>query len=190
VGTQTALAVVGLVDPRPVEFWLNGARIIGYDVPCWRIDALGGTSAVPETVVQHIREEQASLAIAHLTRGLGHHPGAPLLLLEIANFKLHRLDDLPGATELYRQASLNPDAPYYAARIYAELLLRQGREQAAYEWLVGLHRRLPPDWEEPLAMADFVLARIRELEAQLGVPPSARYVPSLERADDYRASSR
>jgi hypothetical protein len=179
-GTHAALALVAAVDPRPVGFWLNGARMIGYDMPYWRIDALGGQTAVPTNVVRHVMDEQARAAVAHLEKAFASHPGDPLVHIEIANLQLQRLDDLPGATEHYRQAALQPTAPFYAARVYAELLRRQGRERAAYDWLVALHPKLPPERENPYAMADTVLARIRELEERLALVPADRYQPGRE----------
>ena len=68
-----------------------------------------------------------------------------------------------------------PDAPYYAARIYAELLRRLGRPRDAYVWLRHLHATLPPDDEA--AMPGVVLQRIRDLEGVLAIPPGERYAP-------------
>jgi hypothetical protein len=177
VATTAALQLVAAVDPRPVAFWINGARMIGYDMPFWRIDALGGEAALPNAVVRHITEVQARAAIAHLEKAFVHHPDAPLLHIEIANFLLQKLDDLPAATEHYRLAALQPGAPFYAARVYAELLRQQGCERAAYDWLVALHPTLPLERENPYAMADTVLARIRDLEEKLALAPAARYQP-------------
>ena len=179
-GTSAALALVAAVDPRPIGFWLNGARMIGYDMPFWRIEAAGGEATLPTAVVRHLNEEQARAAIAHLDKAFVHHPDHPLLHIEIANLLLQKLDDLPGATEHYRLAAQQPTAPYYAARIYAELLRQQGRERAAYDWLVALHPTLPPERENPYAMADTVLARIRELEEKLALAPASRYQPGRE----------
>lgn len=177
-GTHAALALVAAIDPRPVGFWLNGARMIGYDMPYWRIDAMGGEAAVPAPVVRRLMDEQARAAVAHLEKAFVHHPDEPLLHIEIANFQLQRLGDLAGATEHYRRAALQATAPYYAARVYAELLRRQGRERSALDWLVALHPTLPP--ENPYAMAADVLARIRALEEKLALPPAARYQPGRQ----------
>ena len=174
-GTQTALRLVGLVDPRPLFFWVNGARMIGYDMPGWRIEAAGGPEAVPVSVQQRIDEEQARLAIAHLERGLVHHPRNPWLYIEIANLQLHRRHDVEAAAAFYRLAAVQAGAPYFAARIHGELLRRLGRDREAYDWLVAVHRRLPPD--DPRAVPEVVLARIRVLEEKLALPVAERYRP-------------
>ncbi|MFT3829212.1 MAG: hypothetical protein QM691_05830 [Opitutaceae bacterium] len=173
--TQAALALVAAVDPRPVGFWLNGARMIGYDMPYWRVDALGGEAALPAGVVRRVHEEQARAAIAHLEQAFAAHPNNPLVHIEIANFELQQLGDVAAAAEHFRQAALQPTAPYHAARLHAELLRRLGRERAAYDWLVALHPTLPAEQENPYAMADAVLARIRELEERLALAPAERY---------------
>jgi hypothetical protein len=174
-GTRRSLELVTAIDPRPLTFWLNGARMLGYDMPGWRVAALGGESVIDAAIRQRIEEEQAQAALAFLARGLRAHPQHPLLLLEVANLHLHRRRDVAAAADLYRRAAEQPRAPQFAARIYAELLRQLGRDREAYAWLVALHPRLPTD--EPAAAADLVLERIRTLEAKLAVPPAARYRP-------------
>lgn len=177
-GTQAMIRLVTAVDTRPLLFWITGARIIGYDMPVWRVDALaaGQGSAVPAVVQQRITAEQVEAALGLLTRARVYHPNEPQVLIEMAALRHRKLGDLAGAAELYREAASVPGAPYYAARIRAELLKQMGRPREAYDWLVAVHRHLPPD--DPMAMPDIVLGRIRELEDQLGVPPAERYRPA------------
>ncbi len=178
VGTQAALELVTAVDPRPVAFWVNGARMIGHDMPYWRIDRAGGEGAVPAGVAERVFAAQARAAIAYLEKGFANHPDEPLLHIEVANLQLQRLGDLPGATEHYRLAARQPAAPFYAARVYAELLRRGGRDREALEHLVALHPTLPR--ENPFALADEVLWRIRGLEERLALPAAERYQPGRQ----------
>lgn len=176
-GAQTLIRLVTTVDSRPLIFWVNGARMIGYDMPVWRIDAAArGGADVPAVVQTRIYHEQAMAALAVLERARSHHPGEPLLLIEMANLRQRKLGDLAGAAELYRRAAHMPGAPFYAARIYGEMLKQLGRERDAYAWLVEVHRGLPQG--NAMAMADIVLGRIRDLEERLNVPASERYVPT------------
>jgi hypothetical protein len=163
------------VDPRPLYFWINGARMIAYDMPHWRVRVAGGSARVPLVVQRRIDEEQAWVALGLLERALAAHPMHPLLLLEIAHIHQRRRHDLVTASEYYRLAAQAPGAPYYAARIYAELLKKQGRSREALEWLRSVHPTLPTNNEQ--ANADVVLARIRELENALQVPEDERYQP-------------
>ncbi len=172
--TQTSIKLVTTIDPRPLYFWLNGSRMIAYDMPNWRIDAAGGHDAVPDSVKRRFDEEQSGIAIRELETALEFHPEHPLLILEIGNIHLNRLKDVETAARYYLRASQHPDAPYYAARIYAELLRRLDRKAEAYEFLKKLHPTLPKD--DLFAQAPVVLERIRELEGELSIPPERRFV--------------
>lgn len=173
--TQTSIKLVTAIDPRPLYFWLNGSRMIAYDMPNWRIDAAGGYDSVPAAVKRRFDEEQSSVAIAYLKNALDFHPDNPVLILEIANVHLNRLKDVETASRYYHEAAQIPQAPYYAARIYAELLRRLDRKPEAYAFLLRLHPTLPPD--NLMAQADVVLGRIRELEQELQIPPERSYQP-------------
>ncbi len=172
-GTQTSIKLVTAIDPRPLYFWLNGSRMVAYDMPNWRIDKAGGWEKVPESVRRRYDEEQSAIAIKYLEGGLGFHPNEPLLILEIGNIHLNRLKDVETASRFYLEASKQPTAPYYAARIYAELLRKLDRLPAAYEFLKKLYPTLPKN--DDMAQAPVVLGRIRELEEELHIPPTMRF---------------
>ncbi len=173
--TQTMIQFVTTIDPRPLFFWLNGARMIGYDMPVWRIREVGEWEDVPDTIIQRIEEEQATVAIRYLHRGLNYHPDHPLLYIDIANLYQRKMDDLETAAEFYRKAAESPEPPRYAGRIYGELLRRLGRDQDAYEWLKQLYPRLDP--HAPGDRSDVILERIRQVEEALGIPVAQRFVP-------------
>ena len=172
-GTQTLIGAVVAVDPRPMYFWLNGARMLAYDLPVWRIGAEGGYEVVTAERRKKIETEQARLALRHLESARRVQADPVPLWIEQANIELNKLGDVAAAAASYRRAWEAPGGPYYAARIYAELLKRQGRNAEAYAWLRDLHRKLPRDDEA--ADAPLVLARIRELEKVLAVAPADRY---------------
>ncbi len=163
--TEALLELTTTLDPRPLYFWINGARIMAYDMPVWM--TVGVTS---ESVQTRVDTLQAKRALAYLDGALLHHPARASLWIERANIELHRLHDIAAAAESYRQASQQPDAPYYAARIQAELLRRIGRKAEALACLTELYPRLP--LSDETAGAALVLSRIRSLEAELGKSPS------------------
>ncbi|MFM9029180.1 MAG: tetratricopeptide repeat protein [Opitutaceae bacterium] len=174
-GTQTLLRLVTTIDPRPVYFWLNAARITAYDFPFWRVLAAGGFEAVPDDVQRRLSHEQARSALRGLETAMRFHPGSVELWVERANIELNKLGDLNAAAESYRRAWELPGAPYYVPRLRAEVLRRAGRRAEALEWLTRLHPTLPPADEG--AAADVVLGRIRDLERELGVPKERSYRP-------------
>lgn len=184
--TQTFIKLVTAIDPRPLYFWQNGSRMIAYDMPNWRITAEGGYDAVPAARQRKIDEEQSAVALKYLNEAFGYHPDSALLHIEIANVYLNRLKDSASAAEAYRRAASQPDAPYYAARIYAELLRKLGRKTEAYAWLKQLYPTLPKavdpskgvdEFQVESAMAVVVLSRIRELEGELNIPASEAFKP-------------
>ena len=166
--TETLLKLASVLDPHPIYFWLNGARIMAYDMPAWEIAAAGGPLKISPTQQALISAVQARRALGFLDEAMIYHPANAALWIERANIELNRLHETAAAAESYRRASQQPDAPYFAARLHAELLRRLGRKIEALAWLVDLHPRLPSNVEA--AAADVVLARIRELERELAVP--------------------
>lgn len=184
--TQTFIKLVTAIDPRPLYFWQNGARMIAYDMPNWRITEEGGYDKVPQSRQRQIDEEQSGVALKYLREAFGHHPDAALLHVEIANVYLNRLKDSASAAEAYRLAAQQPNAPFYAARIHAELLRRLGRNAEAYDWLKNLYPKLPKvvdpaagvtEFQVESAMAPVVLERIREVEKELNIPDSEAFKP-------------
>ena len=172
---DSMVRLVTSIDPRPAFFWINATRMIAYDVPHWRIQEEGGYDQVPERRQEAIDREQAEQAFALIRRALEFHPDSPRLFLEIGQIYMNRLEDPARAAPWFLRASEQPGAPYFAARIYAELLRRQGKNVEAYEFLTDLHRRLPED--EPFAQKGIVLERIRKLEETLDLAPAARFSP-------------
>lgn len=183
--TQTLIKLVTTIDPRPQFFWINGANIIAYDMPHWRIIEAGGYEVVPESEQRRFDREQAALALRLLKEGFVYHPHAVALYVCQANIQLNRSKDIAAAAESYRLAALQPGAPYFAARVYGELLRRMGRKQEAYLWLKQLYPTLPKasdlgrasPAQIEMAMADIVLGRIRELEKELHIPESQSVKP-------------
>jgi hypothetical protein len=170
--TEGLIRLVTLVDDRPLSFWINGARIVAYDIPEWRLSS-SDSGDMPAEVRRRIVEEQACAGLRLLDAARKCHGETAALWVEMGNIQLYRRRDLVLAAECYRHAAESPDAPYFAARVYAELLRRIGREQEAYAWLCRIHPQLPVDDES--AMSGLVLWRIRELERRLDVPGRERY---------------
>lgn len=168
------IRLVTTLDPRPEFFWINGSRMIAYDVPNWRIREEGGYDAVPEARQQALDLEQAEQAFELIDTALDFHPENARLYLEKGQIYLNRLKDDANAAEWFLKASKKPGAPFFAARIYAELLRRQGKNAEAYAYLKELHRELP---DTPFAQKGVILERIGELEDELKIPVWERHRP-------------
>jgi len=172
---DSMVRLVTTLDPRPDFFWINGSRMIAYDVPNWRIREEGGYSNVPEERQQAIDLEQSAQAFDLLDQALDFHPGNAKLFLEKAQIYLNRLKDDAKAAKWFLEASQQDDAPYFAARIHAELLRKQGLNVEAYNFLKNLHTELP---NTPYAQKGIILDRILDLEKTLKIPLRERFMPS------------
>ena len=171
--TPALIRLTTHVDDRPLYFWLNGARMLAYDLTQWRLDAAGESGSVPAAVRQRIASEQAGVALDYLREARRRHPRSAEIWIEMAAIHLNLRADPAAAADCCRAAASLPGAPYFAARLQAELLRRLGRPAEAYACLCALHPTLPPG--DAAAMPGVVLARIRALEATLGVPAERRY---------------
>jgi tetratricopeptide (TPR) repeat protein len=174
VKLDAMVRLVTTLDPRPDFFWINGARMIAYDVPNWRIREEGGYAEVSEDRQLAIDLEQAQQAFVMLARAREFHPENAKLYLETGQIYLNRLKDNVNAAQWFLSASQQFDAPYYAARIYGELLRREGKDVEAYAYLKQLFQQLPND---PYAQKPIILDRIKELEDHLQIPVWQRFVP-------------
>lgn len=101
-------------DPQSVYFWLNGARMLAYDLPAWRCE---GEPDAPAEVRRRWRQAGAAEAVAFLERGLAWHEHSASLYLELANLSYYAQNDRRRAAAYYRRAAACPDAPAYAARL-------------------------------------------------------------------------
>ena len=159
--TTALIELTVAADERPLYFWLNGARMRAYDLPEWR-----APFPAPAAVRARVNAEQSEQALRFLEKGLRWHGPDAALYIEMGNIHLRRTGDLESAARCYRLAAEQPDAPYYAARIYGELLRELGRPREALAWLRPLLAKLPAD--DPAAQREVVAARIRALEQELG----------------------
>ncbi|HWA29190.1 MAG TPA: hypothetical protein VG734_26300 [Lacunisphaera sp.] len=158
--TTELLHLTVAADERPLAFWLNGARMIAYDFTAWRTP-----DDAPPAVRRRIVAAQSEAALAFLQRGVQARGPAAELYVEMANIRLRALGDREGAAELFRQAALQNGAPYYAARIHAELLRELGRSAEALAWLRRVEPTLPA--HDPAAQREVVRARIKGLEQEV-----------------------
>jgi tetratricopeptide (TPR) repeat protein len=177
--SEMLIRLVTVVDDRPLDFWINGARIIAYDMSEWRVSSPDDRTRMPAEVRRRIAEEQACSGLRHLESAFASHPDNAAIWVEMGNIQLYRRGDMASAAECYRRAAETPDAPFFAARIYGELLRRLGRNRDAYDWLRRVHARLPVDDEA--AMSGLVLKRIHDLEKELDIPIPERYKYSVDK---------
>lgn len=148
---------VGEIDPRPLTFWLNGARMLAFDAMSWRIAA---GEDVGRVAIEQLREAEAFLERARPAHG---HRSA--IDIELAVLRLRMTADVAGALVALERADACEDAPYFVGRLRGELLVRAGRPAEALSWLRQMRARLPND--DPRAMVEVVDQRIAQLQREL-----------------------
>jgi hypothetical protein len=163
IATRALIELTVAVDSRPLYFWLNGARILAYDLPVWCTDP-----NAPAAVRRRDRIIAAENALAFLAKARAGHAHDPEFWIEMGNLHLRGTGNLEAAARCYRAAALRPGAPYYAARIHGELLCLLGRRDEALAWLRSILPTLPEG--DPAAARELVLARLRALEAAPTTP--------------------
>jgi hypothetical protein len=121
--TDDLIRLTVKVDDRPLAFWIQGARIMAYDMPHWICAA--------EPLRKEFERERIGSALRFLEQGLRRHPACADLMVEIGNLQLYRRHDLEAAAAWYRQAAATHGAPGYAARVYAGLAERMANANEA-----------------------------------------------------------
>lgn len=164
---ESLINLTTTIDPRPTYFWTNGAHIIAYDMPTWRLAKINSRfNEIPADVRAKINKEQAMRGIQMLDRAMQYHPDDARVVLDKALIHLNRLDDPAVAVTYLREAAAKPNAPYFINRIVGELLRnRLDDPEGALEHYKALYPTLPDD--DPSAYKGIVYERIQELEAQL-----------------------
>lgn len=154
-GFRQALFAAVALRPEHGRYWMDGARMLAFDVPQWR----GG--GAPE------RRRGVEEALRFLERAERIHPMAFAIPLEIGWLRGWELGDLVGAERaLDRAARLAPRlrAP---AQLRARVLERLGRAEEARAWLAERASARSPDRADALS----------------GAPPRRRD-PDREEPDD------
>ena len=174
--TQNYIQLAITLDPRFFYFWRNGARILAYDLPVWRIRSREENGySLPSREKEAIRKEQAEQAIALLERARLYHPDSPEVWIEIGQIQNNVLNDPLAAAASFLKAAEMENAPFFAGRLHAELLRRAGLSEKAYLYYRKIYPTLPQD--QPEAAREVVLMRIRDLEEELEIPVQNQYPP-------------
>lgn len=122
---QSLLAAVGW-RPEHRTYWIEGARILAFDVPQWR----GGGSVE--------RRRGAEEALRFLAEAETLHPMAFEIPWEIGWLRGWALADLEGADRALARAAALAPFPRPAVRLRAAVLQRLGRSEDAKALLAGI----------------------------------------------------
>ena len=156
---RTTLGQAVMLNPSATDFWLNGARMLAYDVTAWR---LGDLETQDFGSLNRIKHEQLGEALGFLELGRRSQPEAWELDVEAAIIRMNLTEDWAGALAILESLEHKEGVPYYIGRIRAEILLKLDRKPEALTWLRKFESTLPDD--DPAARKEVVWSRIAELE--------------------------
>ena len=160
-GTLGKIALATSIDPRPEMFWLNGARILANDMPTW-VAGLDNAEQLEITDEgRTIARQYAERALAFLEESREYLSDNPRMHIERGMIYWKKLDDVESAAANFETA-IGSRAPYFAYRLYGDLLIKLGRKHEALELLQSHYETLPDDLLE--AMKPVVGDRIRLLK--------------------------
>lgn len=170
-GCEALMRAACALDPHARYFWENTGYAIGFDLAHWEIRRRGGYAKVPAETQKRLFHDYARKGISVLDEGIGHAKSVTPLVLVAAQLAELKLGDHGLASRYYRRAAEAPDAPWFAARLCAQVTWEDGRRAESYRWYrdYWTKRMLPKEDGFPDD-----LERLRMMETVLGIPPGQR----------------
>lgn len=164
-GTLAKIALATSIDPRPEMFWLNGARILANDMPTWVVGLSNAEQLEYTDAGRAIVKQYAERALAFLEEGREYQRDNPRIHIEAGMIYWKKLGDVERAAQSFRAAIDTQKAPYFAYRLYGDLLIELDRKREALNMLEDHYETLPDGVLE--AMKPVVSDRIRLLKREL-----------------------
>ncbi len=170
-GCEALMRAACALDPHSRYFWEQTGYVVGYDLAHWEIRRRGGYDKVPAEIQERLFQTYGRRGIDIFEEGIARSRVTTPLVLCAAQLAEIKLKDHKLSARYYRQAAESPDAPWYAARICAQVIWQDGRQQEAYRWFrdYWTTRMLPRDDGYPDD-----LEKLRTMEEVLRIPPAER----------------
>ncbi len=119
----SAIEMATQIDPEMTMFWVQGSRIIAFDIPHWLWDKIPEKNRT-EDKLNFFKKRQGLEAIAFVNKALKMFPNNYELLIQKGQIAI-AIDDYLLAQECFYKATTVNDG-FYARRIYASLLAKNG----------------------------------------------------------------
>ena len=142
-GCVSAIELATTIDPYMTIFWTQGAAIIAFDTPHWMLQKLPPAQRT-EAALRIFKSRQAAAAIKFLDKALALFPNNGEILLQKGQIAISE-GDFKLAEECYAPLASLPEPTVYARRIYASLLVKNGKFGKAVEVLESVLRDTEPD---------------------------------------------
>ncbi len=149
----------------PRAFFIQDKRLMNSDETVFYLSA-NHTDQLTETEEgRAIARQFAHRALSFLEESRSAHGANPAIYLEEAMILWEKAKDPGAAADRFEKALKTGNAPYFAYRVYAQLLVEMGRKRDALDLLRAHYRELPDNSVE--AMKPVVAERIRTLANEL-----------------------
>lgn len=142
-GCMSSIELATSIDPNMIIFWTQGASMIAFDTPHWLYQQIPAEQRTPERL-RMFKQRQGETAIKFLDRGLAIFPDNYDMLVQKGQVAIG-MDDYALAEECFAKAASAPDAFRREKRIYASLLMKNGKYKAALEEYKKIFSELEPD---------------------------------------------
>lgn len=130
------------LDPSMTSFWTQGASIIAFDTPHWIFAELPERLRSPEKM-EALRKRQAKIALAFLADAIAAMPDNYFLLIQKGQIEI-AAQQFSDAERTFERAS-EIGGTFYARRIYASLLKRNGKPDQAKAVVEKMISECEPD---------------------------------------------
>jgi len=131
------------IDPYMITFWTQGASIIAFDTPHWIIEKFPKENRTAE-LMQALKEKQTKIALKYINRGLKLFPDNTEMLLQKGQIAIGA-GYFKIAEQSYAKVAAKPNPQIYVRRIYASLLMKNGKFKEALKVLESILPDLEAD---------------------------------------------
>lgn len=131
----SAIELASSIDPDMTMFWTQGASIIAFDTPHWLLAQLPEKLRTDEKL-DFFKKRQAMEAIKFIDKALAMFPNSYEFLIQKGQIAIS-IKKFDVAQECFGAASKLNDG-FYARRIYASILVKNGEYKKAKDVLKGM----------------------------------------------------
>lgn len=156
-GCIASMELAATINPARKDFWYFGSGIVAFDTPHW----FAQNGIFPsEDAEKSIKKRQAKIAINFLDKGLKIFPEDDSMLMQKGKIALI-YDDFKLAEECFKLPASRENALFYPRRIYAALLVQNGKFKKALE----VYEKLDSETESDSLLKPIFAKQIAEVKA-------------------------
>ncbi len=142
-GCISAIELATSIDPYMITFWTQGAAMIAFDTPYWIVQKIP-QERQSEKLLEMFKRKQGKIAIGLLDKSLSMFPDNSELLRQKGQIAI-AIGDFKLAEKCFEVLSKEDNPTVYARRIYASLLVKNGKMKKAVKVLEAVLKETEAD---------------------------------------------